>query len=115
MMQLCDDGAFTLSAHAATRMAQRGIRRAIIDLVLLHGTQSKAKHDCEEYLLTDRAAQQLEAAGYDGQLIKAATKVRAIVGPDGTVVTCYHERNGQLGSSRRTTRNRRARCVLDFQ
>lgn len=115
MMQVCDNGPFTCSAHAATRMAQRGISWAALDLVLLHGTQSKAKRDCEEYLLPNRAAQQLEAAGYNGQLIKAATKIRAIVDPYGTVVTCYHERNRQSGSLHRKTRNRRARRGLDPQ
>lgn len=99
MMRVCQEGSFTLSIHAATRMAQRGIRGAILDLVLLHGSQSKASRDCEEYLLPARAARQLEAAGYDGHLVKAATKVRAIVEADGTVVTCYRERNSASRSS----------------
>ena len=91
---------FTLSAHAATRMAQRGIRESILNLVLLHGAQSKAGSDCEEYLLPKRTARELSAAGYDGNLIKAATKVRAIVGSDGTVVTCYQ-----------TSQSLRSRCA----
>lgn len=111
MMQLCQEGAFTLSTHAATRMAQRGIRSAILDLVLLHGTQSRAKRDCEEYLLPERAVRQLEVAGYDENLLRAATKVRVIVDADGTVVTCYHERNGQSGPSIRKSQPRRSRQI----
>jgi len=101
MMLICENGAFMLSTHAATRMAQRGIRRAILDLVLLHGRRARAQHDCEEYALSGRTARHLEAAGYDGQTIVAATKVRAIVDPDGMVVTCYHQRNGRSRPSSR--------------
>lgn len=99
MISICKNGAFMLSSHAATRMAQRGIQVASLDLVLLHGTPVTAKRDCEEYVLSGRTAQHLEAAGYDGQTIAAATKVRAIVDAGGTVVTCYHQRNGRARSS----------------
>lgn len=109
MMQVCQEGSFTLSTHAATRMAQRGIRVAILDLVLLHGARSKANRDCEEYLLPTWAARQLEDFGYDGQLIKAATKVRAIVNADGTVVTCYRERKRPSQPSSWKTQMRRFR------
>lgn len=101
MMSICENGAFMLSTHATTRMAQRGIRHAILDLVLLHGTRAKAQHDCEEYVLSGRAARHLEAAGYDDQTIAAATKVRVIVDTDGTIVTCYHQRNGRSRPSSR--------------
>jgi hypothetical protein len=95
MMSICENGAFMLSNHAAARMAQRGIRGACLDLVLLHGTPVKAKNDCEEYVLSGRTAQHLEAAGYDDQTVVGATKLRAIVDTEGTVVTCYHRRNGR--------------------
>jgi hypothetical protein len=91
MMSIGEDGAFTLSNHAAVRMAQRGIRGASLRLVLLHGTPVKAQSDCEEYVLSGRTARHLEAAGYEGRTVAAATKVRAIVDSDGTVVTCYHQ------------------------
>lgn len=106
MMSICEAGAFTLSDHAAARIAQRGIRGASLDLVLLHGTPVKAQHDCEEYVLSGRTARHLEAAGYDGQTVAAATKVRAIVDTDGTVVTCYHQRNGRSQPSGRKSRLR---------
>lgn len=101
MMSICEDGIFMLSSHAATRMAQRGIRGAILDFVLLHGTRVKAQRGCEEYILSGRAARHLEAAGYNGQTIAAAKKVRAIVDNNGTIVTCYHQRKGRSRPSDR--------------
>jgi hypothetical protein len=98
-MSVCEDGAFVVSSHAATRIAQRGIRRASLDLVLLHGTRAKAQRDCEEYVLKGRTARQLEAAGYDRSIIADATKVRAIVDTDGRIVTCYHQRRSRSRSA----------------
>lgn len=109
MMSICEGGAFMLSTHAATRMAQRGIQSAILDLVLLHGTRAKAKRDCEEYVLSGRAARQLEAAGYDNQTIASAIKVRAIVDTEGTIVTCYHQCNGRPRPSSRKSHVRDSR------
>jgi hypothetical protein len=109
MMSMCEEGAFMLSNHAATRIAQRGIRGAILDLVLLYGTRAKAELGCEEYILSERAARHLKAAGYNGQAIAAATKVRAIVDTDGTIVTCYHKRKGRSRPSSRKSHFRGAR------
>lgn len=101
MMAVCADISFALSKHAATRMAQRSIRRDSLELVLLHGTRVKAQHDCEEYILSGRTARQLTDAGLDGETIAAATKVRAIVDPAGNVVTCYHQRKSRSRPSSR--------------
>ena len=101
MISVCEGGAFMLSNHAATRMAQRGIQSAILDLVLLHGTRAKAQRDCEEYVLSVRSARHLEAAGYDNQTITSAKKVRAIVDTEGMIVTCYHRRNSRPRQSSR--------------
>lgn len=109
MIRASEEGAFMLSAHAATRMAQRGIRSASLDLVLLHGVPSKAPYDCETYLLPDQAARQLMAAGYDEDVIKAAAKLKAIVGYDGTVVTCYYGRRRRLASLLQKERSRYSR------
>ena len=109
MMSICEPEAFTLSNHAAARMAQRGIRGAILDLVLVHGTRAKAQHGCEEYILSERAARHLEAAGYNGQTIAAATKVRAIVDAEGRIVTCYHQSKGPLRPSGRKSHLRGVR------
>lgn len=109
MISVCADGTFVLSSHAATRMAQRGIRRASLDLVLLHGTRAKAQHDCEEYILPGRTIRHLIAAGYDGETIAAATKVRAIVDTAGNVVTCYYRRKGRSRPSSRKAHLREAR------
>ena len=95
MMAVCADASFVLSNHAATRMAQRSIRHDSLELVLLHGTRVKARHDCEEYILSGRTVRHLTAAGLDGEVIAAATKVRAIVDAAGNVVTCYHQRKGR--------------------
>jgi hypothetical protein len=103
MMSVCEEGAFMVSSHAATRMAQRGIRRASLDLVLLHGTRAKAQRECEEFVLLGRTARQLEAAGYDRSTIAVATKVRAIVDADGRIVTCYYQRRGRSRPSSRTS------------
>ena len=106
MMSICENDAFRLSTHAATRMAQRGIRPEILDVVLLHGTPTKAQRACEEFSLLERSARQLVTMGYDQETISAATKVRAIVDTNGTIVTCYHKRNARL---RTTSRNARPR------
>ena len=111
MMSICENGAFMLSAHAATRMAQRGIRPEILDVVLLHGTPTKAQRACEEFSLLERAARQLVTTGYDQETISAATKVRAIVDNNGTIVTCYHKRNGR---SRTTSRNAHPQCTKNI-
>lgn len=111
MMSICENGEFMLSTHAATRMAQRGIRRAILDLVLLHGTPAKAQHTCQEYILSERAARRLATTEYDDQTITTATKVRVIVGTDGTIVTCYHKRNGRSRPSSRKSHLRDARHI----
>jgi len=111
MISICQNGAFMLSTHAATRMAQRGIRRRILDLVLLHGTPAKAQHTCQEYILLERVARRLAATGYDEKTITAATKVRAIVDTEGTVVTCYHQRNGRSRPSSRQSNLRDARYI----
>lgn len=109
MMAVWADEIFVLSNHAASRMAQRGIRRDSLELVLLHGTRAKAQHDCEEYILPRRAARNLAAAGYDGETIAAATKVRAIVDTAGNVVTCYHQRKDRSRTSSRKAHLREAR------
>lgn len=103
MMSAGGDGNFVLSQHASTRMAQRGIRRAILDLVLLHGTRAKAQYDREEYILSGRAVRYLTSAGYDDEMIAAAMKVRAIVDDAGNVVTCYHQRKSCSRPSGRTS------------
>lgn len=110
-MAVCADATFVLSDHAATRMAQRGIRRATLELVLLHGTRVKAQHDCEEYILSGRTVRHLTAAGLDGETIATATKVRAIVDAAGYVVTCYHQRKGRSRPSSRKSHLRDARHI----
>lgn len=108
MMPISENGAFMLSEHAATRMAQRGIRPEILDVVLLHGTATKAKRACEEFSLLERAARQLVTTGYDQETISAATKVRAIVDNHGTIVTCYQKRSGRPRTNSRNARPRGA-------
>jgi hypothetical protein len=111
MMAVCAESTFVLSNHAATRMAQRSIRRASLELVLLHGTRVKAQHDCEEYILSGRTVQHLTAAGHDGETIAAATKVRAIVDAAGNVVTCYYQRKGRSRPSRSNSCLRNAKHI----
>lgn len=108
-MRFCEKDTFVLSSHAATRMAQRGISRAILDLVLLHGTRAKAGGNCEEYALPEREARQLADLGYEAPLVNAARKVRAIVNVEGVVVTCFHRSNGRSGHGRSNPRSRRTR------
>lgn len=110
-MGVCAEASFVLSNHAATRMAQRGIRRASLELVLLHGTRAKAQGNREEYILSGRTVRHLAAAGYDGETIAAATKVRAIVDTAGNVVTCYHQRKGRSRASSRRVHLREARSA----
>lgn len=109
MMSVCADATFVFSNHAAARMAQRGIRRDSLDLVLLHGTRTKAQFDCEEYTLSGRAIRHLMTTGYDGKTIAAASKVRAIVDTAGNIVTCYYQRKGRSRPSRRKGHLRQAR------
>jgi len=111
MMSICADEVFVLSRHATTRMAQRGIRRASLDLVLLHGRRTRAQNDCEEYILSGQAVRYLKAAGYDGEVIAAAIKVRAIVDTIGNVVTCYHQRKYRSRLNGRAARPRRLRSA----
>lgn len=94
MMAECAAASFVISKHAATRMAQRSIKRGSLELVLLHGARVKTQHGCEEYILLGRTVRQLTAAGLDGKMVEAATKVRAIVDAAGNVVTCYHQGKG---------------------
>lgn len=89
MNALSHENAFAVSSHACTRIAQRGVQSQVLDLLLVHGSRSKAGGGCEKYRLLDRTARELEAEGYGTQLLKSATKLRAIVSADGVVVTCY--------------------------
>lgn len=89
MNALSHQSTFSLSNHACTRMAQRGVQSQALDILLIHGVRTKAVGGCERYRLLDRTVQQLEAEGYDAQMIEAARKLRAIVSADGAVVTCY--------------------------
>jgi hypothetical protein len=89
MNALSHQSAFSISNHACTRMAQRGVQSRTLDVLLMHGSRARAGGGCERYRLLDRTVRQLEAEGYDAQLLKSATKLRAIVSADGAVVTCY--------------------------
>jgi len=89
MNQFIHQDTFSLSNHATTRMAQRGIHGRILDILLVHGSRSTAGGGCERYRLLDRTVKQLKTEGYDARALKSATKLRAIVSADGAVVTCY--------------------------
>jgi hypothetical protein len=102
MNPLSHQSAFSISNHAYTRMAQRGVQSRILDVLLMHGSRAKVGGGCERYRLLDRTVRQLEADGYDAQLLKSATKLRAIVSADGAVVTCYR---GSPEQRRRPARN----------
>lgn len=110
MNQLPHQSAFSISNHACTRMAQRGVQSRVLDVLLMHGSRAKAAGGCERYRLLDRTVRQLEAEGYDTQLLKSATKLRAIVSADGAVVTCYR---GGPGARRRLVRKDVRNCGND--
>lgn len=99
-------GSFSLSRHASTRMAQRGIQAEILDMLLLHGEPSKTVGGCERYCLLDRTAKQLRAVGVDDEVLAATTKLCAIVSADGTVVTCYHGAAQTRRQARQRARHR---------
>ena len=105
MNQISHQNAFSISNHACTRMAQRGVQSRVLDVLLMHGSRAKTAGGCEKYCLLNRTVRQLEADGYDAQLLKSATKLRAIVSADGAVVTCYR---GSPGT--RMSRVRRNEC-----
>lgn len=107
MIALSVAGSFTVSKHASTRMAQRGIQAHILDLLLTHGDQSKTCGGCECYCLLGRTAEQLRNAGLDAEVLDAATKLCAVVSADGTVVTCYHGDHETRRRPRKTTHHRR--------
>jgi hypothetical protein len=89
MNQLSHQNTFSLSKHAVTRIAQRGILDRSLDILLIHGSRSDAGGGCEKYCLLERTVKQLKTEGYDARALKSATKLRAIVSTDGAVVTCY--------------------------
>lgn len=95
---------FVLSNHAIVRIAQRGVRARAMDLLLLHGTGSRAYGKCEEYRLRDSTVRHLRRSGNDHEIVEAARRLVAIVDGHGVVVTCYH--------SRFTTRSGRRRAQV---
>ncbi|GFZ98752.1 hypothetical protein GCM10010923_03720 [Blastomonas marina] len=78
-------GALGISRHARTRMAQRGLREADIDLILRLGSE------VEGGILVRRKDFERYAAGLRDQLRRAERLVgKRLVMADDTLVTAYH-------------------------
>lgn len=90
----------TLSAHAETRMRQRGLRDADLDLVLDCATQVAP----DAYMLTRADTQrEINRRRHEIQCLERLSGCKVVVeGP--TVVTCYHAHRQE---QRRTLRKGR--------
>lgn len=93
--------------HLMVRMAQRGIRKNIVDLVLAYGRPvgdqiRLDKADAEALLADARAVQRLAL-----QVIDKGGVV--VVEVDGVAVTAYNSSSYQRGPARRKTRGRARR------
>lgn len=110
MTSIYTEEAVIYSKHATVRMAQRGINRKTIDFILQYGNRCWAGDGCEEYAISERAVRNLDAFEYDKETISKASKVRLIINPEGSVVTCYFKYKNR--SSRRISRRpvNRATC-----
>lgn len=94
-----------LSPHAQMRLQQRGVRRDAWDLIERYGeTLEHQKGGRERIALKQETCRELHAKGYSPQAISDAERINLVVAPDGTVITCLHNRRGCR------SRRRRGRC-----
>lgn len=95
---------FHFSDHATTRMAQRGIQGQVLEILLMYGSRTDAGGGCEQYRLLDKTVRELKEAGHETLQLEAAARIRAIIAPGGTVVTCFYRNREEGRRSRRRSR-----------
>ena len=85
------DAATLLTRHARTRMQQRGIPAAAVDLLISYGRSAPAGDGCE-LLFFDKAARARLARDNPAAARTAGRLCRtyAVLGTDGAVVTVGH-------------------------
>lgn len=81
----------TLSNHAHTRLQQRGIPRAAVDLVVHYGSPVRLPSGVFEYTLSSKRNDRIaRREANDIQLLGKARRVAVLIGEEGTVITAYH-------------------------
>ena len=81
-----------VSAHARTRMQQRGIRSDVLEALLAFGSERHLRGQRCDIVFFDKKAKKRLAKGNPGAVREAGKFIRtyAILGSDGTVVTVGH-------------------------
>ena len=86
----CRNHSLGLSAHAAVRMQQRGIRRHALELLMAYGAEA-FDHRGGTILYLDRPARaRIRRAAGAGRAPDDRADVYAVLGPDGRVLTVGH-------------------------
>ena len=87
-----------LTTHARTRMQQRGISEAALDVLLEYGREAHDHHGAVIVLFDKRSRRQLRRRiGDQFRKVERWLDSYAVVGDDGAVITVGH-RNGRLGA-----------------
>jgi hypothetical protein len=81
-----------VTAHARTRMQQRGIRSDVLEALLAFGSERHLHSKGRELVFFDKKAKKRLAKGNPDAVREAEKFIRtyAILGADGTVVTVGH-------------------------
>lgn len=86
-----------MTRHAEARIRQRGIRNADLSFVLSAASQIAP----DAFLLTDQdAAREIAQRKREIQIIERLKGCKVVVA-DGTIITSYHARRGNLALSKR--------------
>ncbi len=78
-----------MTTHAQQRIAQRGVRRRELALLVLHGSDISAGKRCVRRFLTKAQLSDLRAQGYDRRTIEGASCLEAVLSSDDVLITCY--------------------------
>lgn len=82
----------TLTRHAQCRVQQRGIRPAIVALILEHSDwEQHVGGGCISLRLSCIQREHLKKTGISAQLIEMTEKVVLVVGQSGQIVTVLHD------------------------
>jgi len=108
--QTNDQMTVTITAHADQRIAQRGICRTALSLVVLYGHDTPARKGWKARELRLSQVSELHELGFAVTTIEKALRIRAIITRDEAVADCSHRppaKHARPRRSEKTTPSRR--------
>ena len=77
------------TSHAILRMAQRGIRQEVLDLLSCFGVDEPAGAGCVRRRLRRDQIQGLLSEGFSLAIVERAVRTEAVYSRDERLITCY--------------------------